>query len=267
MDFLKSLYPALQERQSLPLSYTPTCFCLCIIPFLTKYRFVAILVTFPSLLYLCFRWPSFTTGDPSSDYYNGSLFAALPLWYLDLVLLTPRSGRDAPKFVGPSKAPSKAGNEINPSPLHGRRWGDCTTLWDRLQWSVRLMIPAQRGIGWNWQVKGVHSDTTDELPKWRYVRHKLQRGLFFYLQSVVALFTVGLGCALKEKVEPSQYVKSALVDGLVGLSGATWVWDRLECSYSLAAALAVGMGLTSTWEWPLLMGPLSSAWSVRRMWG
>jgi hypothetical protein len=234
------------------------CLGLALLPFLTDNQRLASFSTFPFLLYLCARWPSFTTGDPSSDYYNNSHFIAIPLWYLDFVFLTPRDGEGAPAFIG-SQATDWQRRD-------GKRWKDLATFSQRAKWACRLMLPAQRGVGWSWQVKGIPVDPDAKLPRWRYVSVQLWWTVFYYLQSVGALAALGLGCAWRAQSGPDDHVKRAAANAVVGWSGAVWVWDRLNCAYKLAAVLGVTTGATGTWEWPPLMGPLQDAWSVRQMW-
>lgn len=266
MDILASLYPALSKRKPLPSYYTPVCFGLSLLPFLTKYKRLVSTSTFPFLLYLCVCWPCFTTGDPSSDYYNNSHFIAIPLWYLDFVFLTPRDGEGAPAFIGSQLEDKerKNGNPVEAAQV--QRWNDLTTFSQRAKWALRLMLPAQRGIGWTWQVKGVPVDSNAKLPRWQYVRWQLWWTVFYYVQSVGALTMLGLGCALRAQAGPDEHVKRFIVNAIVGWSGAIWVWDRLNCAYRLAATLGVVTGITGTWEWPPLMGSLKDAWSVREMW-
>lgn len=266
MDAVASLYPTLSERKPLPAYYTPACLVLSLVPFLTGNKRLAIISTFPFLLYLCLRWPCFTTGDPSSDYYNNSHFIAIPLWYLDFVLLTPRDGEDGPAFIGRQLTDDERRDKTRRAAAHGQRWKDLTTFSQRVRWALRLMLPAQRGIGWNWQVKGVPADTNAQLPRWQYVGWQIWWVVFYYAQSVGALTALGLGCALRAQVGPDEQVKRVAANAIVGWSGAVWVWDRLNCAYGLAASLGVATGATGTWEWPPLMGSLKDAWSVRQMW-
>lgn len=259
-SLLVSLYPSLSDRKPLPFYYTPVCLLLPILPFLFENKRLISTLTFPLLLYLCVSWPHFTCGNPSDDYYNGSQFIAIPLWYLDFVFLTPRDGEGSPAFVG-EQALSKQEKRAQT-----KYWKDLTTFSQRAKWAFRLMLPAQRGIGWNWQVKGIPADSEAALPKWQYVRRKAAWAIFYYLQSVVALTALGFGVALREQSDPDQKARTAVAGAIIGWTGAIWVWDRLNCAYSLAAAFAVALGMTGTWEWPPLMGPLSDAWSVRQMW-
>jgi hypothetical protein len=253
---IASFYPPLPERQPLPTLYVPTCFLLSLGPFVIANKHLAISLTFPPLLALCLRAPYYTFGDPSSDYYNSGPFLAILLWYLDFVLLTPREGDHAPGFIG---EPGAQKNKM-------KRWTDLSSMSQKLRWAFRLMLPAHRGIGWNWQVKGVPEDHSSKLSKWTYVRVHVWWAVFYYVQSVVMLIVLGCASALQEKVPFDDYWKVIAVDAIVGWSGAVWVWDRLNCAYSTAATLAVALNLTETWEWPPLMGPLKDTWSVRQMW-
>lgn len=255
MDTISTLYPSLDERRPLPAYLTPLCLALSVLPFLVDNKRPAVITTSPLLLYLCSSWPCNTTGDPSSDYYNNSHFVAIPLWYIDFVLLTHRDGPDAPALCADPMA----------SKSEGQRWSGLTTLTQRCKWAARLMLPAHRGIGWNWQVKGVPSDPYVHMSKWKYVRKHLGWSIFYYLQSVAALFILGFSYSMKQSLTHGLFTK-ALVDVLVGWSGAMWVWDRLNCAYSLAAAVSVAISISETWEWPPLMGSLRLAWSVRQMW-
>jgi hypothetical protein len=128
------------------------------------------------------------------------------------------------------------------------------------------MIPSHRGIGWNWQVKGVPSDPNTKLIKWAYVRTHLHRAALTYLRSVGMLVIMGFSSMMQKECHPSQASVSTVLDVVVGWSGAIWVWDRLNCFYSLLAALSVACAVSETWEWPPLTGQLRDAWSVRQMW-
>jgi hypothetical protein len=83
--------------------------------------------------------------------------------------------------------------------------------------------------------------------------------------SVAMLVILGFSSKIQNEYR-SEHWQSVVLDSVVGWSGAIWIWDRLTCFYSLAAAFSVAVGLCETWEWPPLMGQLSDAWSVRQMW-
>ena len=115
-------------------------------------------------------------------------------------------------------------------------------------------------------MKGVPANPDAKLPKWQYVARQLWWVMFYYAQSVGALTVLGFGYALREQAGLNERAKSIFANAVVSWSGAVWVWDRLNCAYSFAAALGVATGITGTWEWPPLMGSLKHAWSVRQMW-
>ncbi|KAF2095138.1 hypothetical protein NA57DRAFT_79623 [Rhizodiscina lignyota] len=233
MDFMSSLYPPLSERRPFPAPYAATTFFLTLVPFLSSDRRLASLVILPVLLLLCAWAPFYTFGSPSDNYYSSGPFLAMPLWYFDFVIFTPVTGPDAPVFVGSGSAGAGSGN------ARPQSWTDVKSTLQRLRWAFRLMIPSHRGIGWNWQVKGVPPDPNARLPKWTYVRTHLQRVVLTYLRSVAMLVILGFGSTIQGEWHTSQAWVPAILNAVIGWSGAIWVWDRLNCFYSLAAAFVV----------------------------
>ncbi|KAI9698089.1 MAG: hypothetical protein M1820_007597 [Bogoriella megaspora] len=273
MNFVASHYSPLSSRSKIPVLYQPFTFLLTLLPFLvpSRSRQIVILFTFPLLLTLCLYSPNYTFGDHSSDYYSSGPFLAMLLWYFDFVICTPSDGPGAPNFIDSAATSSqvKDGREDEVQ-AKSKRLEDCRSTWERLRWAFRLMIPCHRGIGWNWQVKGVPPDPYAWLPKWEYVGKHLGWAVLVYLRSAVMLVGMGFGSQMQFERSTSasgnwtwEYM---IWDAVIGWSGATWVWDRLCCAYSFAAALSVAIGLSEVWEWPPLMGDLREAWSVRQMW-
>lgn len=263
MDQLATFYPSLSQRRSIPAWYLPITFSLTLLPFIfVQHRRLAIALTSPIIVALCTQAPSYTFGDPSSDYYNSGVFLAVLLWYLDFAILTPATGRDAPVFRGNPQQMSSSGDRQE-------NIGEAVEelpLWKRIVWALRLMLPSQRGIGWNWQVRGVPADSHDNMPRWTRVMIHLRRVVVTYVRSAILLVAMGFVTALQKRtVPPSAFAHDAL-NAAVGWSGALWVWDRLICFYSLAAAACIAIGLSDLWEWPPLMGDIRDAWSVRQMW-
>ena len=259
MDLAASLYPPLHERAPFPALYLPITFFLTLVPFLFPNRRLGVVVTFPILLLLCIRAPFYTFGSPSSDYYNSGPFLAMLLWYLDFLILTPTNGPDAPVYIGPSRMVATS-DKSKIQALAG-----LSSPLQKLRWAFSLMIPSHRGIGWNWQVKGVPSDPNARLSKWKYVRKHTQRIALTYFRSVAMLIILGFSSTMQKELG-GQGWQSIFLNVMMGWTGAIWVWDRLNCFYSLLAALSVAIGLCETWEWPPLTGLLKDAWSVRQMW-
>ncbi|PVH99986.1 hypothetical protein DM02DRAFT_412361 [Periconia macrospinosa] len=102
------------------------------------------------------------------------------------------------------------------------------------------MKPVQRKIGWKWQVKVVQLETETELSESRLLLE----------QKIAKIEMVGLSSSFNNGVGSRHYMRGTLVNALIGLSVAVWVWNRLQFSYHFAMALAVGVGWTDKDEWP-----------------
>ena len=242
MERLAALHPPLSERQPIPALYQPLTFFLTLIPFLFRKRRRTALCVLPILLASCIRAPGYTFGSPSVDYYNSSPFIAMPIWFLEFAILTPEEGPDAPRYVGNASAVTK-------SKETDRRWQRPKTPWEQLAWAFSLMIPSHRGIGWQWQIKNVPDDPIQHLPKWAYVQRHVRRMLVAYTRSAAMLVLLGYGSAIEERLSPDSRAVTMLVNALTGRCGATWVWDRLNCFYSLLAAASVALGICETRSW------------------
>ena len=128
------------------------------------------------------------------------------------------------------------------------------------------MVPSHRGMGWNWQVKGVPDDPYEGLSKRAFVGKHIQKMIIAYLRSMAMLVLLGWGSAAEARQSSEARPYHRMVDALIGWYGASWVWDRLNFAYSFMAAVFVGSGVCETWQWPPLMGKLRDAWSVRQVW-
>lgn len=257
MDFVSSLYPPISAREPIPAFYQPFVYLLTLVPFFFHNRKLVAICIFPVILTLCVRAPCYTFGEPSGDYYSTSPFVAIPFWFVEFAILTPREGTHAPTYVGDkSEGNSPKSHGLEPS----------SSSWKKLSWASSLMVPSHRGIGWNWQVKNVPEDTHKQLTKWEYVYTHTQKALVSYAQSLVMLVVLRCGSTIEKDVPAGSLWRLLLVNTVIGWSGATWVWSRLTCFYSLLAALSVACGICETWQWPPLMGHLRDAWSVRQMW-
>lgn len=254
MNTLATFYPPLPLRPPYPPLYLPLTFLTTLLPFLTPHRhFVALLIS-PLLLTLSLLAPNYTFGSPSADYYNTSLFFALPIWFLEFAILRPVEGVDAPVYIGDGRGKAM-------------KWVDAKSVWERVVWAGKLMVPGQRGVGWNWGVGNVPEDIDSALDKWRYVRRKVWRVGRGYAWSVCMLGVMGWASAAEQDLKREEDVKRFFVDAATGWAGAFWILGRLQCFYSACAAISVAVGLCEKWQWPPLVGSVRDAWSVGRVWG
>ncbi|KNG46361.1 dna-binding protein hexbp [Stemphylium lycopersici] len=210
--------------------------------------------SFPS----CSSAPQYTFGNPSDDYYNSSFLIAMVLWFLEFGILAPETGSGAPAYTG-----NPGSIDVGKTTLN-----ETESQWERLHWVASLMVPSHRGIGWNWQVKGVPDDPMKDATKPKFMRSHAMKMLGSYVRSVCMLMLLGWASAMEKRMASyhDARLQNLLTNALIGWSGATWVWDRLNFAYSSMAFLSVFSGMSATWQWPPLMGRLRDAWSVRQMW-
>jgi len=247
-------WPQLADRKPMPPHYQPLIFVLTIVPFFFSSRRRIAICIFPLILDLCLRSPCYTFGNPSADYYNSSFFIAVPLWFLEFAILAPQKGPDAPAYiVNPKRSDIRSERAVD----------DMSLTWQKVLRVCSLMVPSHRGIGWNWQVKGVPDGPNEGFSKWAFLCRHARKMMTAYLRSMGMLVLLGWGSAVEVRLSSEARPHHFMVDALIGWSGAIWVWDRLNFAYSFMAAASVASGVCETWQWPPLMGKLGNAWSVR----
>lgn len=141
------------------------------------------------------------------------------------------------------------------------------SLWGRVGWVVGLMVPMQRGVGWNWGVKDLPETAGVELPKWAYVGDRFCSAVEAYVYSTMLLVVLGFASALEAEVVSGNAVLRLVANAVIGWAGAFWILNRLRCYYSFCAAVSVALGVYEQWQWPPLVGRLGDAWSVAQLWG
>lgn len=258
MDAVTPQYPPLTERRPLSTTYLGFTFLLAILPFFIPQRRGVAICVFSILLFRCLSAPQYTFGNPSDDYYNSSFLIAMVLWFLEFGILAPETGSGAPAYTG-----NPGSIDVGKTTLN-----ETESQWERLHWVASLMVPSHRGIGWNWQVKGVPDDPMKDATKPKFMRSHAMKMLGSYVRSVCMLMLLGWASAMEKRMASyhDARLQNLLTNALIGWSGATWVWDRLNFAYSSMAFLSVFSGMSATWQWPPLMGRLRDAWSVRQMW-
>lgn len=255
MDALRSLlhiYPEPADRLPLPTLYLPAGFVLTIIPFFISNDRGRISLTAVPLLPLALGRPFFTAGSPQVDYNTGGMFVGMLLQYLDFLMLSPTEGEEI-AFVGDMRIQAKAVREA-----------DNQTLWQKLKWSLRLMITPNRGIGWSWQVKNVPPNRLAHVPRKEFVKQHLFRSTAAFVRMHLSLYAMGICLGLQANVLGSgTYI---VTDVVTGWCGASWAWNGLNYIYSVAAVATAVIGICEQYQWPPITGSLSEAWSVRQMW-
>jgi hypothetical protein len=259
MDAIASLYPPLEARTPLPVWLHPSAFLTTLIPFflLSQYKYTRTALGLTIFLYLAHLRPYYTLDDPSGDYNTATSFFPWCIQFIDFSLLAPLEGEPA-RYVG-SRTPKDRNDGIIED--------DCTTLWQRFIWALRLNT-TPRGVGWNWRVKGVPSHPDASLAKWPFIRKSLLKVLYHTTLQQLTIIALGFSQYLQEQststsTSPLLHTSSNIA---IAWSIVIYVWHGLQMIYSLAAAATVGINLCSPWEWPPILDRVGEGWSVRHMW-
>ncbi|KAI1337101.1 membrane bound O-acyl transferase family-domain-containing protein [Xylariaceae sp. FL0016] len=244
--FLQSFYPALDDRLPLPRWYHPATFALAVTCSFFGYNKISTIVCCSLLFYLFLQRPYYTSGLPLGDF----CFGAAPLVIL-LKLATFHAS--PPRYLGPK--PGGRGVSIE----------DLPSLKQKLLWAVALQSTV-RGIGWDWQVKGVpaHPEATS-LPRWKWLEMQALRVVRHLILRAIALYTLGFCRVLQASSTSAQVIK--LYDVAIAWSGAMWLYQSILILGSAGGFMTVSRGVDEPWQWPSMLGPLTEAWSVRQMWG
>ena len=254
MERIAAMHPILDERYRRPGMYWQTAYLLFAITPLVAGITSRVLTILPLLVMLAVSYPLSTAGNVNDDYGQAFPILAMPLAFLDFFVLTPLQGEDV-----------RLEGQLSPATGKGNGTGeeDCDTSWEKLKWGVRLAT-TMRGIGWNWQVKGVPQHPNSRLRRFDFVvQYFILAVLSWSLKFACHYF---IGVATGGKLYTDNLIAIRTFDVIIGWSGACWAYHGLNCYYRLGAAVSVAVGLCDQWEWPPLFGPLSDAWSVRQMW-
>lgn len=190
MDAVMPQYPPLAERRPFSTTYLGCTFLLAIVPFFFRQRRRVAICVFFVLLFRCLSAPHYTFGNPSDDYYNSSFIIAMVLWFLEFGILPPETGPSAPAYIG--KPGSSHAGKIT--------LNETESQWERLYWIASLVVPSHRGIGWNWQVKGVPDDPMKDATKQEFLRGHAMKVSVSYLRSVCMLILLGWASAIEKRL-------------------------------------------------------------------
>ena len=253
-ELLDQFYPPLGERKPLPGLYLPGIFAALIAGYsLGPSRMRSIAIT-GTLLGLVLIRPGFTIGSVAMDYSLAGFPIMWLLLFLDLGAIS------SPRYVG--KPPGKQAQKNDRSSILGH--GDLKTWPQRLRWAVRLATTT-RGVGWDWQVKGIPEHPDAERPRWAFVGMHLVDMARRSALKALAVY----GIAFCQTVQPSLVdspVASRALDVVMNWCGAAWGWHTIGLAHAADAALTVALGISEPWEWPPILDSLWNAWSVRQMW-
>lgn len=250
-ELLNPYYPPASERTPLPALYFPVAYATVLLGYFLGPGHLQTLLVASILVPLALQRPRYTTGDVVTDYSLSGTLIMLLLTYLD----HGTAKEDAPRFLG---------NPASPLPGGGVGEEDPETAWQKLKWATRLST-SPRGIGWNWQVKGVPAHPGASQPRSRFV---FERAVEVARRSALkALAVYGIGfCAAVRPSAATSPLSDFLLDAAVSWCGAIWSFNTIGVSHAAAGAVTVLLGICEPWEWPPVFDALGKAWSVRQLW-
>ena len=135
---------------------------------------------------------------------------------------------------------------------HDKGW------WEKLKWTTSLKMTL-RGVGWNWKVKNVPSQSPTS--RSRFIRNQLAKAFVFYAAFDLIWFFV------RDRATVEIFEESATRQVLYAWIAGAQSYLTINMQYPLFAAMTVALGIYEPREWPPLMGKLREVITVRGFWG
>ena len=196
----------------------------------------------------------------SALYTNGVLLANLTMRYFDrLYLQRPEDSFRKRRKDGSLQDPDKMSS------------------WGKFLWSFELFA-VTRGIGWNWQVRGIPKAGT--APKAKFLRSQMVRWIAMYAglwlvsaasQQILEGFPQVRGHHTKGTL--AQYTSNTVFLYLFIMSGwAITIYSHFAVMILPLSVICVGLNVgPEDWQepdsWPPNFGSMKDAYSIRRFWG
>ncbi|KAI1779261.1 membrane bound O-acyl transferase family-domain-containing protein [Hypoxylon cercidicola] len=250
-QLLNPFYPPPSEREPLPALYSPVTYATVLLGYFLGPGTLQTLVITSILVPLALQRPRYTTGDVVTDYSLSGTVIILLLTYLD----HGTASKNGPRFLG---------DPDNPLPNGGVGERDPKTWRQKLKWAFRLTT-TPRGIGWNWQVKGVPAHPGARQSRSRFVFERVVEVARRSALKALAVYGIGFCTTVRSSVSTSP-VDEFLLDAFVSWCGAVWSFNTIGVAHAAGGAVTVLLGICEPWEWPPVFGALGEAWSVRQLW-
>ncbi|KAI5867629.1 membrane bound O-acyl transferase family-domain-containing protein [Durotheca rogersii] len=280
-ELLAPYYPAVEDRAPLPALYLPGAFAAVGLGYYLHHRGatsrtarrdagVRALVVGCLLARLTLQRPRYAVGagaSPTADYTSVGHTITQLVAFLDFT--TAPGG--PPRFVGRRRlggagdregaAEGGRGDAREGGGEGGRRGaGDRAAPAASLVWALRLLA-SPRGVGWDWEVKGVPAHAHAGLSRRRFAARRAAEALLRLALNALAVCCIGLCDAAAGAPLPAP-----LLDAARTWCGIAWSFHLIGATHAAAAAASVLLGASEPWEWPPVFGPLGEAWCVRRAW-
>ncbi|KAL7621153.1 hypothetical protein AAE478_008470 [Parahypoxylon ruwenzoriense] len=250
-ELLAPYYPPIQEREPLSPAFFPAALAAVVFGFFVGPGIIQTYVVSCVLVLLTFQRPRYTIGDITTDYTTSGLLIILLVIFLD----HGTAAGDGPRYLGRPGRPLPTGGCI------GER--DSKTRAEKLRWSLRLLC-SPRGIGWNWQVKGVPEHPNADQACFRFAGERVMELVWRSALKALAIYCIDFCKTIQASV--ANILVKHILDAVVSWCGVVWSFNTIGIAHAAGAAITVILGICEPWEWPPVFGSLDEAWSVRQAW-
>ncbi|KAI8957042.1 hypothetical protein F5Y11DRAFT_113937 [Daldinia sp. FL1419] len=251
---INPFYPPIEERVPLPILYTPGALLLLAVGYAIGPGLIQTTVISSLLVLLFLLRPYYAIGNAVHDYGLSGWFIVFLLLFLDFSSTNPRWTGRTDGFSS-----RRDGKDIPQSDLKTKTWPQ------RFVWGLRLATTL-RGIGWDWQVKGVPAHLDPDASRLQFVRRRILDLVGHFTVKSIALYVIGL-CETVQQAMPSSSLWSGwLAEVIENSAAAIWAWNTVGFAYAIISATAVLLGISEAWEWPPMLNSVATATSVRRTW-
>ncbi|KAI5917640.1 hypothetical protein F4810DRAFT_704735 [Camillea tinctor] len=242
-------YPSLEER--VPIAFVHRYFPW-VVSITAQYLGLGPITTAVAVslhILLMLQRPFYTTGANFGDYAS----TALDLWL---------TSRLVDFYFHPPRYMGRPGSETYKK--GGVAHKDLKTWKEKLAFALRLQF-TPRGVGWDWQVKGIVEHHDVKLTRAEFLAKRFICLIYHLIMQDLAIYGLEFCWTVQPAVE-SAAALNAVWFGICWFGGMTLyqgfgIWDNG------VSFMTVLIGLCDTWEWPPILGTLESCWSVRQFWG
>ncbi|KAH8807191.1 hypothetical protein F5884DRAFT_879942 [Xylogone sp. PMI_703] len=266
MSVFSPLYVPLDERIPAPPWLWPAFVGVCILSTAApqSLHFWRIVIAGPILISIIAMLPKYDFGDVLLNFATGVFMPGTFLKWIDVLILHGPPEEHAWRIPENLENNRLADHQFaSSSPRADGGW------WQKLRWATGLWC-TDRGIGWNWRVKGTPLGVPYGYSRIKFVLESV-------CQALISSLVIDLSIEVLARSPYGNPDKSTWPDlftmDLAQRTAIVWhvgiaAAHGVQFSYSTFAAVTVATGLCRPEQWPSVHTSwLREAWSVRQMWG
>ncbi|KAF3395633.1 O-Mevalon transferase yanI [Talaromyces pinophilus] len=282
MSAASSFYVPFDQRTPAPPWLWPAFIAVCILSTAAprSLGFWRVAISGPILISIMIMTPNYDFGDVLSNFSTGAFMLGTFIKWVDVLIIQ-----------GPPEEKNwRVPENLEDAQLKDRRLASVSPRadggwWQKLRWASSMWC-TDRGVGWNWRVKGTALGVPYGYSRiggcyYKIVAHTLLPNRKFVLESVhqalISSLVIDVSVSVLGKSPYGNPDKSTWPDlytmDLAQRTAIVWhvgvaAVHGGQLPYSVFAAVTVATGLCRPEQWPpLYTSWLREAWSVRQLWG